>query len=162
MAINMIRLFGLRILRNWSTVFHYVGKISVPVILCTTSEPMAGVQVIIVGADIFFSDYGGRRRNSAAGLRVTDAESEGPFAETDVADRDPEVRRNKEGSFIDLWLADLDAPMVGRNLLAEETYSWFVSDLEGHHAFCDTWYATSLTFANSVAREVTRASVDSH
>jgi transcriptional regulator of nitric oxide reductase len=42
--------------------------------------------------------------------------------ETDVADRDPEVRRNPEGSFIDLWLADLDAPRVGRNLLAEETY----------------------------------------
>ncbi len=65
---------------------------------------------------------------------VSNAQSEIPFANTDVAGLDREVRSNPVGAFIDLWVGDLDAPNVGRNLLDDATYTRLVSDLDGRHA----------------------------
>ena len=66
--------------------------------------------------------------------RVSNAESEAAFAGGDGAGLDREVRLHPDEAFIDLWLADLDAPMVGRNLLDEPTYRRLISDLDGRRA----------------------------
>ena len=65
---------------------------------------------------------------------VTNAQSEIPFAATDVAGLDRETRTDPEGAFIDLWVGALDAPTVGRNLLDEATFARLVGDLDGRHA----------------------------
>jgi NosR/NirI family transcriptional regulator, nitrous oxide reductase regulator len=65
---------------------------------------------------------------------VTNAQSEIPFAGADVAGLDSAVQSNPEGAFIDLWVGDLDAPIVGRNLLDDATFARLVSDLDGRHA----------------------------
>ena len=65
---------------------------------------------------------------------VSNAESETPFLNTVAAGLDAEVKRNPDGTFIDLWVGALDAPDVGRNLLDEATFNRLISDLDGRHA----------------------------
>lgn len=66
--------------------------------------------------------------------RVSNSESEAAFAGTEGAGLDRDVKLHPDAAFIDLWLADLDAPMVGRNLLDEATFNRLVSDLDGRRA----------------------------
>jgi NosR/NirI family nitrous oxide reductase transcriptional regulator len=66
--------------------------------------------------------------------RVTNADAEAAFRGTDAEGRDPEAKARPGDAFIDLWVGELDAPMVGRNLIGEAAYRRLISDLDGRHA----------------------------
>ena len=89
-----------------------------------------------VRADVFEKlDWRGLvERGYVKHYRVSNAESEIPFVGTVAAGLDPEVRSNPDGVFIDLWIGELDAPSVGRNLLDEATFKRLIADLDGRHA----------------------------
>ena len=67
-------------------------------------------------------------------FHVTNAEAEAPFKGGPGEGLDPQGRRDPEGAFIDLWVGELDAPMIGRNLLGEKAYAQLIADLDGRHA----------------------------
>ena len=66
--------------------------------------------------------------------RVSNAESETPFKGTDVEGLDPDVAADPQASFIDLYVGELDAPMLGRNLLSAKAFDRLIADLDGRHA----------------------------
>ena len=67
-------------------------------------------------------------------FNVTNRDSEAPFAGTVTAGLDPEVRKDPDGAFIDLWVGALDVPTVGKNLLGGAAYDRLIADLDGRHA----------------------------
>ncbi|MDE3174835.1 MAG: 4Fe-4S binding protein [Pseudomonadota bacterium] len=66
--------------------------------------------------------------------RVSNVEAEAPFKGTDAEGLDPDVRAHPDATFIELWVGELDAPMVGRNLIGDKAFDRLVSDLDGRHA----------------------------
>ena len=65
---------------------------------------------------------------------VSNAAAEAAFKGTDAEGLDPDVRLHPEAAFVDLYLGELDLPVVGRNLLSEAVYDRLVSDLDGRRA----------------------------
>jgi len=66
--------------------------------------------------------------------RVTNGESDAAFAGTAAEGLDREARAHPDYAFIDLYVGELDAPMVGRNLLGDAAFDRLISDLDGRHA----------------------------
>ena len=66
--------------------------------------------------------------------RVSNGEAEAAFRGTDGEGLDREARGRPQETFIELWVGELDAPMLGRNLLGDEAYRRLVADLDGRHA----------------------------
>ena len=66
--------------------------------------------------------------------RVSNAASEAAFEGTEGEGLDPEARARPDDAFIDLYVGELDAPMVGRNLIGDKAYERLVSDLDGRRA----------------------------
>ncbi len=58
-------------------------------------------------------------RGLVKNLRITNAEVEAAFAGSEFVEEDPEALTDPDGLYIDLWIADLDIPSVGRNLLSD-------------------------------------------
>ena len=67
-------------------------------------------------------------------FRASNAESEAPFKGTAGEGLDPEALRRPDDAFIELWVGELDAPMIGRNLLGDKAFAQLVADLDGRHA----------------------------
>jgi transcriptional regulator of nitric oxide reductase len=65
---------------------------------------------------------------------VSNSEAETAFKGTDVEGLDPEIRLHPDARYVDLYVGELDLPVVGRNLLNEAAYDRLVSDLDGRHA----------------------------
>ncbi len=66
--------------------------------------------------------------------RVSNRDAEAAFAGTDAEGLDPEVRAHPDAALIDLYVGELDAPMIGRNLLGDVGFDRLLSDLDGRHA----------------------------
>jgi hypothetical protein len=66
--------------------------------------------------------------------RVSNAESEAPFRGTPAEGLDAEAKSRPDAAFLDLWVGELDAPMLGRNLIGEAAYRRLIADLDGRHA----------------------------
>ncbi len=97
---------------------------------------------------------------------VTNGQAEAAFKGGDGEGLDPQALAQPDDAFIELWVGELDAPMLGRNLLGAKTFDRLVADLDGRHAllvvstgrysFKDPDYVegavpTRLTFAQSGA-----------
>ena len=67
-------------------------------------------------------------------LRVSNAEAEAAYRGTEGEGLDPQARARPDDAFIELWVGELDAPMLGRNLLGESGFAKMVADLDGRHA----------------------------
>lgn len=68
--------------------------------------------------------------------RVTNAEAERAFAGTEGAGIDAEARRDPEGLFLDMHVAYLNPPLIGRNIFGDDHYRRLMGGLrEGEHAF---------------------------
>jgi len=67
-------------------------------------------------------------------FRVSNAEAETPFKGGLAEGLDREASRHPDDSFIELWVGELDAPMIGRNLLGDKAFNQLVADLDGRHA----------------------------
>lgn len=73
-------------------------------------------------------------------LRLTNAQVEAMYAGSEVAGDDPEVTRDPDGTFLELWVAYLNAPSAGRALLGEAGYRKLMDRLDaGREAY---WVAT--------------------
>lgn len=57
-----------------------------------------------------------------ARLRLSNREADALFAGSDVADADEEARRDPDGLFSEVYLAYLNAPVIGRSLLGDNAY----------------------------------------
>ena len=66
--------------------------------------------------------------------RVSNAQSEAPFVGSEAEGLDKEVRAHPGDAFLELWVGELDAPMIGRNLLDKATYDGMLAKLDGRHA----------------------------
>ncbi|MCB1890119.1 MAG: 4Fe-4S binding protein [Rhodocyclaceae bacterium] len=96
-----------------------------------------------VRADLYEPlDFQALVKSGAVGhLRLTNAEVEALYADSDVAGDDPEARSDPDGTFIELWVAYLNVPSIGRTLLGDEGYDKLKWRLDaGQHAL---WIATA-------------------
>ena len=76
-----------------------------------------------------------------AHLHATEREVEALFANSDAAGLDPHARSNPDGSYIDLYVAYLNAPTIGRAILGDAGHAALMKQLEpGQHAY---WIATA-------------------
>ena len=68
--------------------------------------------------------------------RVTNREVEAAFAGSDGAGLDPEAKRDPDGIFIDLTVAYINAPSIGRNLYGEANFKKLLNQMkDGEQAF---------------------------
>ncbi len=96
-----------------------------------------------VKADVFEPmDFQSLVDSGAVGhLRLTNAEVEALYADSDVAGDDPEAASDPDGLFLELWVAYLNVPSIGRTLLGDDGYEKLKWRLDaGQHAF---WIATA-------------------
>lgn len=78
-------------------------------------------------------------------LRLSNAEAEAVFAGSEGAGTDAEVQRDPDGLFVELYVAYLNAPTTGRNLLGDAGWARLRSDLgDDRPAF---WAATRGRYA---------------
>ncbi|MCB1915847.1 MAG: 4Fe-4S binding protein [Rhodocyclaceae bacterium] len=76
-----------------------------------------------------------------AHLKLTNAEVEAMFADSAVAGDDPAVQQKPDATFLELWVAYLNAPSIGRALLGDAGFARLQDRLDpGQHAF---WVATA-------------------
>ena len=74
-------------------------------------------------------------------LRLTNAEVEALYADSPVAGDDPLVRADPDGRFLELWVAYLNVPSIGRTLLGDDGFARLQDRLDpGQHAY---WIATA-------------------
>ena len=66
--------------------------------------------------------------------RVSNAKSEAPFKATGGAGLDADVAAHPQASFLDLYVGELDAPMLGRNLIGDQAFNQLTADLDGRRA----------------------------
>ncbi len=64
-------------------------------------------------------------------LRLTNAEVEEAFKGSDGEGLDPEGRADPKGVFADVYIAEVDVPIVGRNLLGEKHWRKLMDQLDG-------------------------------
>lgn len=80
-------------------------------------------------------------RDMVARLRVSNAQAEAIFAGTDGARADEDGLAEPTGTLVDLYVAYLNSPTIGRSLLGEVNYTRLMEKLEaGQQAF---WIATA-------------------
>jgi len=80
------------------------------------------------------------RRGLVARLRLSNAEAEALFAGSEGAGTDAEARRDPAGLFVELYVAYLNTPTTGRNLLGDAGWAKLRADLrDDRPAF---WVAT--------------------
>lgn len=81
------------------------------------------------------------KRGMIARLRVRNDEAERIFSATDGAGADSEALSHPSGTFVDLYVAYLNAPTVGRSVLGDDAYEKLTQKLQdGRHAL---WIATA-------------------
>ena len=73
-------------------------------------------------------------------LTLTNAQVDSLFAGSDATGLDDVARRDPDGLFVELYVACLNAPNVGRNLLGERAWQRLASDLGGERPLF--WVAT--------------------
>lgn len=66
--------------------------------------------------------------------RVSNADSETPFKGGDAEGLDAEALAHPQDAFIELYVGELDAPTVGRNLIGDKAFDRLVADLDGRRA----------------------------
>jgi NosR/NirI family transcriptional regulator, nitrous oxide reductase regulator len=64
-------------------------------------------------------------------LHLTNAELNKAFAGTVAADVDEEGQADPNGTFADVYIAEVDVPIVGRNLLGEASWRKLMNQLDG-------------------------------
>jgi NosR/NirI family transcriptional regulator, nitrous oxide reductase regulator len=64
-------------------------------------------------------------------LHLTNAEVNKAFAGSDAADVDEEGAADPGGTFVDVYIAEVDVPIVGRNLLGEANWRKLMYQLDG-------------------------------
>ena len=80
-------------------------------------------------------------QGAIAHLRLTNAEVEALYADSPVAGDDPLARTDPEGTFLELWVAYLNVPSIGRALLGDDGFARLQDRLDpGQHAY---WIATA-------------------
>ncbi|WP_298355152.1 4Fe-4S binding protein [Rhodoblastus sp.] len=64
-------------------------------------------------------------------LRLTNAEVEVAFKGSDGEGLDPQARADPKGLFADVYIAEVDVPIVGRNLLGDKNWRKLMDQLDG-------------------------------
>ena len=82
-------------------------------------------------------DFDALVKSGAIGhLRLSNADVEALYADSEVAGEDSEARSDPDGTFLELWVAYLNVPSIGRALLGDAGFDKLKWRLDaGQHAF---------------------------
>jgi len=85
------------------------------------------------------------RRGYVQHVTITNAEVEKLFVGTDGAGLDEAVLKNPDGIFVEMTVASLNSPIVGRNLLGDDNWAQLQTHLQDNRPAY--WVATSGTYS---------------